>query len=74
MYVLLFLGFVFLPASAVGLVLGSFMMSGLKLRHRKALLTCFIVSILGLLAQLIIALSCEDIPFAGVTVPYVGDR
>jgi len=70
----MFLGFIFLPASAFGLLLGSFLMSGLKLRHKKALQTCFIVSIMGLLAQLIITLSCEDVAFAGITVPYAGQR
>ena len=69
-YITIFPGYIFIPAGGVGLVLGAVLMSGLKLRHSRALEMCFAVSVLGLLLQLTLALYCPDVEFAGINVPY----
>nr|CAB3266358.1 solute carrier organic anion transporter family member 4A1-like [Phallusia mammillata] len=63
-------GYVCIPAGAGGMLMGSVLMSGLKLSYRNSLRMCFCVSLLGLFAQFALTLHCDDIPLAGVNVPY----
>ncbi|XP_039249846.2 solute carrier organic anion transporter family member 4A1-like [Styela clava] len=63
-------GYICIPAGAGGMLIGAFLMTGLKMNHKSALQMCIAVSLVSLLAQFVLVLSCEDLDIAGITVPY----
>lgn len=69
-FTLIFAGYVCIPAGAGGMLIGAFLMTGLKMNQRSALQMCIGVSIAGLLAQFVLILNCDDLYLSGVTVPY----
>uniref|UniRef100_H2Z5W6 Solute carrier organic anion transporter family member n=1 Tax=Ciona savignyi TaxID=51511 RepID=H2Z5W6_CIOSA len=63
-------GYVCIPAGAGGMLVGGFLMTGLKMSYKSSLRMCFCMSIIGLFAQFSLTLHCNDIPMAGVNIPY----
>lgn len=63
-------GYVCIPASAGGMLIGAFLMTGLKMNHKSALQMCIAVCLVSLLAHFVLVLNCDDLDIAGITVPY----
>lgn len=63
-------GYVCIPAGASGMLIGAFLMVGLKMNHKTALQMCIAVSAVSLLAHFVLILDCPDPHLAGVSVPY----
>ena len=71
---LFYVGYVCIPAGASGMLIGAFLMVGLKMNHKSSLQMCIAVSLVSLLAHFVLILDCNDANIAGVTVPYTADN
>ena len=68
------IGSLCVPAAAVGLLIGSAVMSKFKLSPRKVLQACFLISFVTIFAHVAILWYCDDYPFAGYNAPYPGQK
>ncbi|XP_076973342.1 solute carrier organic anion transporter family member 4A1 isoform X2 [Tamandua tetradactyla] len=63
-------GYLVVPAGGGGTLLGGVLVNRLKLRGQGVLKFCLLCTLVSLLAFLVFAAHCPDVPMAGVTVPY----